>query len=780
MRTIINNSLFCLLAMVAATLCGCSDSIFDDEAQNDGGSIRLAADIEQLSVMRVNDSGFCDGDMMGVYVVDYEGGNPGTLKLKGNRGDNVRYTFDEAANKWTGAYELYWKDGHTPVDVYGYYPFAAPESIEDYQFEVQKDQSKASSSDEMGGYEASDFLWGKVDEVAPTSSVIRLPLSHRMSNARVTLLQGSGFTAEEWAATEKIVLVQNVARKASINLANGTVRKAGEVEPTATLPSCVGNEWRAIVVPQTVPQGAALFSITIGGTPFKFTRPNDFEYKAGHMMNFSIRVDKQQESGQYKLTLVSASVSEWESDLVSHNATAKEYVVVNATPGKLKEAITALGKDYTTLRNLKITGEINAEDFYFMRDHMPRLTALNLKEVRIKAMCKPGEGEEGYDDQIPGSAFYYQHTNGGSQSLTRIILPDRLRAIGGNAFYGCNNLTGSLVIPEGVTEIKRGAFNGCSGLNGTLTLPSTLRKLGNNWNSDTADEGTDYYGGVFQNCSNLTGNLVLPNILELIRGYCFAACSGLYGELRLPEKLKHMGRSAFSFCPGLTGSLTIPQGLSTIPVEAFSNSGFNGTLTLHDGITNISILAFNNCHFKGELRLPKNLRTISERAFTNNDFSGELKLPPSVEHIGSYAFTNNWRITGILSIPEGVVSIGQEAFAGCKMLEGVIFPESMETIRQRAFAECFGIGSIVCRGTIPPRIENNALDGVARDNFTVEVPVSAVASYQTAQGWCEFKRIAAHHELTCRPSVACALSTEHKQKITVQAEGEWEVASKPS
>lgn len=694
MRTIINNSLFCLLAIVAATLCGCSDSIFEDEAQNDGGSIRLAADIEQLAVMRVNDCGFCDGDMMGVYVVDYEGGNPGTLKLKGNRGDNVRYTFDEAANKWTGAYELYWKDGHTPVDVYGYYPFAAPESIEDYQFEVQKDQSKASSSDEMGGYEASDFLWGKVDEVAPTSSVIRLPLSHRMSNARVTLLQGSGFTAEEWAATEKIVLVQNVARKASINLANGTVRKAGEVEPTATLPSCVGNEWRAIVVPQTVPQGAALFSITIGGAPFKFTRPNDFEYKAGHMMNFSIRVDKQQESGQYKLTLVSASVSEWESDLVSHNATAKEYVVVNATPGKLKEAITALGKDYTTLRNLKITGEINAEDFYFMRDHMPRLTALNLKEVRIKAMCKPGEGEEGYDDQIPGSAFYYQHTNGGSQSLTRIILPDRLRAIGGNAFYGCNNLTGSLVIPEGVTEIRRGAFNGCSGLNGTLTLPSTLRKLGNNWDSDTADEGTDYYGGVFQNCSNLTGNLVLPNNLELIRGYCFAACSGLSGELRLPEKLKHMGRSAFSFCPGLTGSLTIPQGLSTIPVEAFSDSGFNGTLTLHDGITNISILAFNNCHFKGELRLPKNLRTISERAFTNNDFSGELKLPPSVEHIGSYAFTNNWRITGILSIPEGVVSIGQEAFAGCKMLEGVIFPESMETIRQRAFASVSASGRL--------------------------------------------------------------------------------------
>ena len=110
------------------------------------------------------------------------------------------------------------------------------------------------------------------------------------------------------------------------------MRKAGEVEPTATLPSCVGNEWRAIVVPQTVPRARRSSASPSEARRSSFTRPNDFEYKAGHMMNFSIRVDKQQESGQYKLTLVSASVSEWESDLVSHNATAKEYVVVNATP----------------------------------------------------------------------------------------------------------------------------------------------------------------------------------------------------------------------------------------------------------------------------------------------------------------------------------------------------------------------------------------------------------------------------------------------------------------
>lgn len=331
-----------------------------------------------------------------------------------------------------------------------------------------------------------------------------------------------------------------------------------------------------------------------------------------------------------------------------------------------------------------------------------------------------------------------------------------------------------------MTEIKRGAFNGCIGLNGILSLPSTLKKLGNRGEDDMGDEGTDYYGGVFQNCRNLTGNLILPDNLELIRGYCFSGCSGLYGELRLPAKLKRMGNCAFSSCSGFTGSLSIPQGITALPSEAFHNCGFNGTLTLHNGITNIANDAFANCHFKGELHLPKSLKVISENAFCNNDFSGTLTLPSTLTHIGSNAFAYNWRLMGILDIPQEVESIGENAFSNCKMLEGIIFPESMETIRQGAFNECYGINSIICKGTMPAHIESGAFDGVAKDNFTLEVPESAISQYQAAPGWKDFKRIAAHHELVCRPSVACALSTEHKQKLVINAEGEWEVASKPN
>lgn len=741
--------------MVVALLLGaCSDDMFEEgEQQHSNDRIQLSGDIDQLAVTRVNDNGFCNGDVMGVYLVDYDGGTPGTLKTSGNRGDNVRHTFDEPNYRWNSAYDLYWKDKHTHIDVYGYYPFADPESVDDYQFEVKRDQSKPSENGEMGGYEASDFLWGKVADVAPTTSVIRLPMKHRMANARVTLVEGNGFAAGEWAGTEKTVLAPNLIRKASINLADGTVTANGSVEATATMPSHSGNEWRAIVVPQTVKAGETLFSITIGGVPYKFAKNEAFTYMPGKMSNFSIRVDKKAGSGQYQLTLISESITPWENDLVSHNATAKEYVVVNCpTAGGLQDAIAAAKLDYTKVTNLKITGEISSSDFYFMQSSMSSLEALNLKEVTIKY-----ENAFGYSPTIPSNAM-------SNTKLNYLVLPDRLEAIDAYAFTGCKYLVGSLVIPEGVKQIQDKAFGDCSNLDGTLTLPSTLKEIG---------------GWAFSNCSSLTGELTLPEGLENIGSYAFNDCSGFYGELHLPNSLKGIGEAAFSECEGLTGSLTIPQGITEIKNRTFDFCGFNGNLQLNDGITEIGESAFVNCHFKGELVLPKNLKSIGADAFSLCTFSGTLHLPSTLLSIGTKAFAYNEQLTGILDIPEKMTSIKFGTFYQCKNIAGLVLPTNMETIESSAFSDCFGIGSIVCKGAYPAYVKSRAFDGVPKDNFTVEVPESAVAQYQTAVGWNEFKRIAAHHELVCRPSIACALATEHKQSLIVDAEGEWEVASKP-
>ena len=741
--------------MVVALLLGaCSDDMFEEGGQQHGNDrIQLSGDIDQLAVTRVNDNGFCDGDVMGVYIVDYDGGTPGTLKASGNRGDNVRHTFDEPNYRWNSAYDLYWKDKHTHIDVYGYYPFADPESVDDYQFEVKRDQSKPSENGEMGGYEASDFLWGKVADVAPTTSVIRLPMKHRMSNACVTLVEGSGFADGEWASTEKLVLTANVARKASINMADGTVKTAGSAENTMTIPSRTGDEWRTIVVPQTVQAGTTLFSITIGGVPYKFAKNENLEYVAGKMMKFGIRVDKKAGSGQYQLTLISESITPWENDLVSHDATAKEYVVVNCpTAGGLQDAIAAAKLDYTKIPNLKITGEINYIDFKFMKEQMSSLESLNLKEVKITKYDKYNFEE----DAIPDDAL-------SRTKLNYLVLPDRLKVVGYGAFSGCTYLVGSLIIPEGVTEIRREAFQDCTGLDGTLTLPSTLKTIG-------------YYA--FDHCSSLTGNLYLPEGLETIGDFAFENCKGFYGELHLPESLKEIRRGAFRYCRGFTGDLSIPQKLNEISEMVFEDCRFNGHLNLYDGITGIGESAFLNCSFRGELVLPNNLKTIGKSAFYCNSFSGKLHLPSSLLTIGEQAFAGN-SMTGILEIPEKITNINNQAFLGCGFIEGLVFPANIETIGNGAFSNCYGIGSIVCKGAEPAYVKSGAFDGVPKDNFTVEVPESSVAQYQTAVGWNEFKRIAAHHELVCRPSIACALATEHKQSLIVDAEGEWEVASKP-
>lgn len=774
----VKHTLLYLLAAGAMLLTGCSDDFFGDKTeQHDSNRIQLSGDIDQLAVTRVNDNGFCNGDVMGVYIVDYEGNKPGTLKVNGNRGDNVRHTFDEPNYKWNSAYDLFWKDKHTHIDVYGYYPFANPESIEDYQFEVQKDQSKATENGEMGGYEASDFLWGKVSDVAPTTSVIRLPMAHRMSNARVTLIQGSGFAEGEWANLEKIVLTANVARKASINLSTGEIKTAGAVENTMTIPSRVNDEWRTIVVPQTVAAGTTLFSITIGGVPYKFTKNEALTYVAGKMMNFGIKVDKQTGSGAYKLTLVSESITPWENDLVSHDAAAKEYIVINSTPGGLKKAITAANKDYTKIKNLKITGEINAKDFYFMRDSMEYLAALNLKEVIIKGGTQKLTG--GYVGDYPYNDYEMPYEAlRGMKTLNLIVLPDKLTKIGIAAFADDQNLTGSLIIPEGVTEIEVGAFANCHAMNGSISFPSTLKYIGRK-------EDRWWYGGTFARCG-FNSKLILPSNLECLKGNAFEECEGLYGELRLPEKLSELGENAFRGCKNFSGNLIIPQNLQKVPNNAFEYcGGMNGTLTLHDGVTAIGEYAFRGTHFRGEIKLPKNLVVLQNYAFAGCDFSGELKLPSSLKSIGRKVFGDTdgdgscWRLMGIVEFPEGMQSIGEQAFYNCRSIEGLVFPESIETIQNSAFEGCYGINSIVCKSDMPANVLNNAFNGVAKDNFTLEVPESAISQYQAASGWKDFKRIAAHHELVCRPSVACALSTEHKQKLVINAEGEWEVASKP-
>ena len=757
---------YLITCLTALLLAACQNETPVERTHRAEFKLTLAGEIDQLYLSRVNDNGFADGDVMGVYVVDYVSQQPGKLKASGNRGTNVKHTFDEPNFKWNSSYDIYFRDDKTPVDIYGYYPYSAknPEDPENYAFQVQHDQQIAAHDGLLSGYEQSDFLWGKVAKVYATEHVIRLPMKHRLGNVCVKLKEGKGFSQGEWAELKKTVMVLNTTTDALINLSTGECIPQGEAKEAGILPHEHEGEYRAIVVPQTVGSGKTLFSITVGSVAYKFSKDVATVYEAGKMTNFTIEVNKKTVTGDYEFRLTGEKITPWEADIASQEGNLKEYLVINVPKaGTLKECIEAAGKDYTRIQNLKITGQIDIVDFKFMRT-MTNLSALNLKEVKI--MEKSSYLENGFlwensEDMIPNFAF--DRTNNGPR-LYNLVLPDNLKIIGTNAFK-CQSLSGSLIIPEGVKEIGESAFNGCDNLSGNLSLPSSLEVIG------------DY---AFANCE-FTCEILLPQDLKSLGSGAFSCCVALYGNLILPEGLSIIRSGAFETCEHLTGDLKIPQSVKKIESRAFQKCyGLIGRVTLPDGLEYIDGNAFFACKFRGPLVLPSTLTSIGKEAFAGNMFSGELKFPASLKGIGYAAFNYFSRISGTLEIPENITAIMRHTFGGCESIQKLILHSKIDVIKSGAFGSCFGLGSIVCNAVNPPYVESGAFAGVSKSNVVVEVPEASLASYRTASGWSDFKKIVAHHELICSPDSVVALNASLQKKLVINAESDWEVEKCPS
>ena len=740
-----------LMIAALALVQGCSldgPELKPENPQSTPYKVQIYNEIDQQPATRVAiDDGFCAGDEVGVYMVNYDGDTPGTLMVKDNQADNVRFKFSESG-EWVSDYDLFYKDNDTKVDFYGYYPYSEPASIEAYAHEVEKDQSKEAENGMMAHYEVSDFLWAKTAGVTPTEGKVILKFRHILSAVRVRFAQGDGWTdASEYAAATKEVLVTNTIRKSTINLATGLVTPEGEAPLTGIIPLNDNGDFRAIVVPQTVAAGKTLLTISIDGAPRNFVREIDTEYLPGKMTTFDLTVSKKANTGEYEIELSGVSVTAWEADNVSHGDDAREYVVIhNAVAGDLEFNVTErLGMDPTKIKNLKLTGSINGDDYAYMRNKMTSLQRLNLKEV---------ESLVGEYYAIDAGAFQ------GKKSLTKCYLPEKLEIINDGAFSN-TSLTGSLILPEGLKYVS--GFEGTKITN--VHFPSTLEVI-----RDRA----------FKDCKSLITEISLPQSLKAIENSAFEGAA-ISGNLVLPDNLESVGISAFSGCSSLKGSLTIPNRVKVISSCAFSRCGFTGTLTLPAGLVEIHDDAFSCTNFKGELNIPSTVTAIGNWAFEYISFNGTLVLPSELISLGTGVFRGCWRLSGVVEIPSNIVAIPSNLFSGCTGLEGVVLHKDVEVIEASAFSDCFGIYSIVCKAKNPPVIDASSFSGVAKDNFTVEVPEASVAQYRNAANWSEFKRFAAHREFSISRNLFRTLNASHSKNFVLRAPaGEnWSVESKP-
>ena len=140
----------------------------------------------------------------------------------------------------------------------------------------------------------------------------------------------------------------------------------------------------------------------------------------------------------------------------------------------------------------------------------------------------------------------------------------------------------------------------------------------------------------------------------------------------------------------------------------------------------------------GILTLPNTLKFIEDDAFSGcSKLNGSLIIPASVTEIGSNAFYGCSGFTGSLTIPESVTTIREGTFYNCGFTGSLLIPNSVTTIESKAFRVCHGFtGSL----TIPESVTtigDNAFflcDGFT-GSLTIGNSVTTIGS--RAFGYCE-------------------------------------------
>jgi hypothetical protein len=287
-----------LIAASAAALllCGCKKSNPDPTpTPPSADQVKIPITLSTDIWTKATDSGYEDGDKVGIYTVNNVNGTSGTLINSGNHLDNTRFTFDGAT--WSPDAPVYWKDQTTAADFYCYYPYTPSVSnITAVPFSVKTDQSA------IENYKASELLWGKTIGAKPSEDPVKITTRHAMSNVLIYVKPGKGYTEESLATEEISVLITGVKTSATMNLATGNVTAEGATENIT--PYKENGYWRALVVPQDI-VGTEVVKVTVGDNEYSLVQTVSFQTNKQHKC--TITVNKIGEG-------VNIGIGGWETD----------------------------------------------------------------------------------------------------------------------------------------------------------------------------------------------------------------------------------------------------------------------------------------------------------------------------------------------------------------------------------------------------------------------------------------------------------------------------------
>ena len=226
------------------------------------------------------------------------------------------------------------------------------------------------------------------------------------------------------------------------------------------------------------------------------------------------------------------------------------------------------------------------------------------------------------------------------------------------------------------------------------------------------DKVTSIGDFAFHGCTGITGTLTIPSSVKSIGSSAFCGCTGITGTLTIPSSVTSIGNEAFEGCTGITGTLTIPSSVTSIGNEAFEGCTGISCFVVDPACINHSSDDRGILYDKGKTKLiecpagitgtlsiPNSVTSIGNYAFYGCSSLISITIPSSVTSIGREAFRGTG-ITGTLTIPSSVTSIGDGAFFMCSALTSITIPSSVTSIGNDEFYGCSALTSI----TIPSSV----------------------------------------------------------------------------
>jgi hypothetical protein len=273
---------YVMMTAVAALFATGCDKGNEITCTADDGALRI--EVLHPAATRATASAFEAGDAIGVYTVKYDGETAAPLQISGNWANNVAATYD--GSTWSFAKKIYWSEER--MDVYGYYPYMTPTSIDEHLWSVQLDQSTARTADGLGGYEASDFLWAKATGVSQEEGSVQLKFAHRCSKLVVKLVKGKEYEGDLPDKSE--LYIHNVVPTATIDFTTGAVTKYlyGERATVKALRVDDGT-FEAVMVPQRLDSRRPFIEYIANGVSYLLE--DTFNFKAGMQHTISLTIN---------------------------------------------------------------------------------------------------------------------------------------------------------------------------------------------------------------------------------------------------------------------------------------------------------------------------------------------------------------------------------------------------------------------------------------------------------------------------------------------------------